>query len=61
MIKPIPTAAEAYGILLQKQVHQEISKSIVLDDQDYVTCRVEKTKSYDNKIKGRVKHSGTKR
>ena len=52
MIKLIPSAAEAYGILLQEQVHHEISKNIFNEDQDSMVCRVEKRNTYDNRNKG---------
>ena len=61
MMKPIPTAAKAYGILLQEQVHQEISKGNITNEQDYVACRVEKRKFYDHRNKGKGDASGTKR
>ena len=47
MMKPTPTEVEAYGILLQEQVNQEISKNVFNEEKDSMTCRVEKTKTYD--------------
>ena len=52
MMKPTTTAAEAYGILLQEQVHQDICKNVFNDEQETMVCRVEKRKFYDNRNKG---------
>ena len=60
MMKPIPTAAEAYGILLQEQVHQEIRKNVSIDDQDSIVCRNDKRKTYNSRIKGKEEYAGVK-
>lgn len=51
MMKPTPTAAEAYGILLQEQVHHEIIKNVFNEEQETMVCRVEKRKFYESKNK----------
>lgn len=57
MMKATPTAAEAYGILLQEQVHQVIS---IPESEDItpMACRIEKRKFQDfkNKNKGEFRN-----
>ena len=44
MMKPTHTIAEAYGVLLQEQVHQVISNGPDHEDTTPIACRVEKRK-----------------
>ncbi|XP_057533142.1 uncharacterized protein LOC130811022 [Amaranthus tricolor] len=45
MMKELPSAAEAYRILMQKQTHQEQSKKSMNENQETpIACRVDKRK-----------------
>ena len=46
MMKELPSFAKVYGILLQEQVHQDISKGAQTEIQESMACRVEKRKFY---------------
>lgn len=59
-MKPIPTAVEAYVILLLEQVHQEMRKNVNIDDQDPIVCRVKKRESYYSRFKGKGEYFGAK-
>lgn len=61
MMKDLPSTSEVYRILLQEQVHQEISNTIPDDTQEPImACRIEKRKYSDFKNKNN-KGNGNKR
>ena len=60
MLKDVPTVSEAYGILLQEQTHQEISKGgHTSANEEGIACRVHKRKSTDNRSKFGNKRANT--
>lgn len=51
MLKDVPTVSEAYGILLQEQTHQEISKGGHIPvSEEGIVCKADKRKYVDTKV-----------
>ena len=52
MMKELPSAAEAYRILMQEQTHQELSKGTLSEEQETsIACKIDNKRKHGDKGK----------